>query len=277
MRVRSSSLPAVTTPEKIGASSIAGSEEFTSMRSIKFSELADVAGPRASLERLLPFRRNLPEARDVSAVVTLDEMASEQRDVLAALAERRHADAEHVEPEEEVSAEPILRHHPLHVPIRGGDHAGVEAQEAARADGLELAALEHAQQLHLRARGEILDLVEEQRPAVGGLEEAAAVADGAGEGAANVPKSSLSKRLSGTSAQLTATNGPRARGPASWMARATSSLPVPVSPSISTVAVDAAARRIVARKDRMALLSRRWRRFDHGRGPGRRTSDRLRR
>ena len=36
-------------------------------------------------------------------------------------------------------------------------------------------------------------------------------------------------------AQLTATNGPRAAGPASWKTRAASSLPVPVSPVRSNV------------------------------------------
>ena len=48
------------------------------------------------------------------------------------------------------------------------------------------------------------------------------------------PNSSLSSSVSGIAAQFTATNGPLARGESSWMARATSSLPVPVSPRIST-------------------------------------------
>ena len=51
------------------------------------------------------------------------------------------------------------------------------------------------------------------------------------------PKSSLSRIDSGRAAQLTATNGFPARGDLAWMARATSSLPVPLSPTMSTVAV----------------------------------------
>ena len=43
-------------------------------------------------------------------------------------------------------------------------------------------------------------------------------------------------------AQFTATKGPTARSLASWIARATSSLPVPVSPKIVTVARVGAAR-----------------------------------
>ena len=50
------------------------------------------------------------------------------------------------------------------------------------------------------------------------------------------PKSSLSSRSGGMAAQLTATKGAPRRLPCSWMARATSSLPVPVSPVTSTVA-----------------------------------------
>ena len=47
--------------------------------------------------------------------------------------------------------------------------------------------------------------------------------------------------LSGSAAQFTGTNGPPARGELSWIARASSSLPVPDSPSRSTVACDGAA------------------------------------
>ena len=50
------------------------------------------------------------------------------------------------------------------------------------------------------------------------------------------PNSSASRIDSGIAAQLTATNGPFARAELSWSARASSSLPVPLSPSSSTVA-----------------------------------------
>ncbi len=48
------------------------------------------------------------------------------------------------------------------------------------------------------------------------------------------PKSSLSSSVSGTAAQLMATKGPFRRRLRSCSARATSSLPVPLSPVIST-------------------------------------------
>src|SRR5262245_35092261 len=49
------------------------------------------------------------------------------------------------------------------------------------------------------------------------------------------PNSSEAMRAAGIAAQLTLTNGRAARRDRRWMARATSSLPVPVSPLISTV------------------------------------------
>ena len=54
------------------------------------------------------------------------------------------------------------------------------------------------------------------------------------------PNSSLSSSVSGSAAQFTAMNGLPRRGERSWMARATSSFPVPDSPSINTVAVTGA-------------------------------------
>ena len=48
------------------------------------------------------------------------------------------------------------------------------------------------------------------------------------------PNNSLSISSVGIAAQFTSTNGPRARGESAWIARATSSLPVPFSPVTST-------------------------------------------
>ena len=65
----------------------------------------------------------------------------------------------------------------------------VEAPRLGLADAVELAALQHAQQLHLDRGVELADLVQEDRavrPAA--LEPPGAVLDGAGEGAAAVPE-----------------------------------------------------------------------------------------
>ena len=66
------------------------------------------------------------------------------------------------------------------------------------------------------------------------------------------PNSSLSSSVSGSAAQWSFTSGPARRGLWSWMARAASSFPVPLSPRTSTVAVPAAARLIRSCTSRIA-------------------------
>ena len=58
-----------------------------------------------------------------------------------------------------------------------------------------------------------------------------------------------------SAAQSTITNGPEARADASWMARAASSLPVPVSPRISAGASLRATRAIWANSSRIGVLA----------------------
>ena len=63
------------------------------------------------------------------------------------------------------------------------------------------------------------------------------------------PKSSDSTRVGGAVVQSKTTNGACARGPSSWSASASTSLPVPVSPSMMTGTL---ARRAARRADRAA-------------------------
>ena len=69
------------------------------------------------------------------------------------------------------------------------------------------------------------------------------------------PKSSLATTPSAKTPQFSATKGLEARPLWSWMARATSSLPVPVSPRIRTGTSVAATRATRARSARMGSLS----------------------
>jgi hypothetical protein len=65
------------------------------------------------------------------------------------------------------------------------------------------------------------------------------------------PNSSFSRISLGSAAQLSAKNGPRARSLFWWVARATSSLPVPLSPKMKTLAVEAATASISRYTSRM--------------------------
>ena len=70
--------------------------------------------------------------------------------------------------------------------MRRGDDARFRPLGALRADGLELAILENAQQLALKVERRVADLVEKDGAAAGDGEASAPVVDGAGERAAHV-------------------------------------------------------------------------------------------
>src|SRR4051812_29151551 len=70
--------------------------------------------------------------------------------------------------------------------MRGSDDAHVDLDRMRIADALELALLQHAQELRLQRRAHRSNFVEEERALVRLFETALARADGAGECAANV-------------------------------------------------------------------------------------------
>jgi uncharacterized protein YoaH (UPF0181 family) len=113
------------------------------------------------------------------------------------------------------------------------------------ADAVELAVRQHAQQPRLQVERHVADLVEEQRAAVGLLEAAAARGLRAGEGAALVAEELAFEQVLRDRRGVDGDERTAARGLCLCSARATSSLPVPLSPVISTVT--------------LLWLSRRWR------------------
>ena len=116
----------------------------------------------------------------------LHEMLDQQRDVLAPFAQRRHLDRDDVEPVEQVLEELAVGDQLPQIAIGRGDHAHVDLLRALGAERLELAILQHAQQLRLHRQRDGADLVEEDRAAVGEREAALLGERGAGERAADV-------------------------------------------------------------------------------------------
>ena len=111
----------------------------------------------------------------------LHEVLDEGGHVLGPLAQRRHADGDDGEAEVEVLAEVALLDGLLEVLVGGGDHAHVDLQRLLGADALDLALLQHAQDLGLGAQAHVPHLVEEDRALVGELELADLLLGGAGE------------------------------------------------------------------------------------------------
>ena len=103
-------------------------------------------------------------------------MLRQQGNVFAPLAQRHRLDREDVEAEVEILAKTAALHFLLEVAVGGGDQAHVDRAGAFFADALEIALLQHAQQLALQFERDFADLVEEQRAAVGEFEAADAVA-----------------------------------------------------------------------------------------------------
>ena len=103
------------------------------------------------------------------------------RDVVLALAQRRHLDRHDVQPVVEVLAELAGLDHRRQVAVGGGDQPHVDLDRPRAAEPLELVLLQDAQDLGLRVGAHVADFVEEQRAAVGLLEAADALLVGAGE------------------------------------------------------------------------------------------------
>src|SRR5688572_1423830 len=108
-------------------------------------------------------------------------MAGKQLNVLPALAEWRHPEWKHFEPVVEILSKASFRDLLLDVPIRSSDDAHVDMARGGRAHGAHLALLKHSEKLCLKAERHFGHFVEEQRPAVGELEEALSILGGAGE------------------------------------------------------------------------------------------------
>ena len=105
------------------------------------------------------------------------------------------------------------------------------------ADAADLAGLRAARSsLACSVCGHRADLVEEERAAVRVLDQARPRRCRAGEGAARVAEQLVLEQRFGERRAVEGDERLRARGLlAAWIARATSSLPVPVSPVMSTV------------------------------------------
>ena len=99
-------------------------------------------------------------------------MLGEERHVVPAFAQRGQLHGDHVETVEEVLAELPFLHHLAQLDVGRRDDPDVDLDRFHAAEPHELAFLDDAQQLGLGLERNVADLVEENRPLVGELEEA---------------------------------------------------------------------------------------------------------
>ena len=128
-------------------------------------------------------------------------MRDEQRDVADSLAQRRKLQLDRVDAVEQVATKHVLIDQLLKRTVRGGDEAEIRRQFFHAPDAANALGLEYTQELRLQRRGQIADLVQEQRPAVRKLDQADFSGGGACKGALLMSKKlRLGKRLGYSSA-----------------------------------------------------------------------------
>src|SRR5438093_2004586 len=150
------------------------------------AELAHVARPGVAHELREGLVRDPVDALLARHLAVAEEFADQEWDVLDALAQRWDAHRHHVDSVVEVLAHPALGHRlrQLHVGSRDDPHVHLDA--AVRAELLDLALLEDAQELELHVERDRLDLIEEERAGGGELDLPHPVVDRTRERAALV-------------------------------------------------------------------------------------------
>src|SRR5258706_14330631 len=148
-------------------------------------EPAPVSRPAIALEHL---ERVLvePLRRQALLLRFAKEVPNEIGNVFGALAQRRQAQRQDVQPVIKVLAKQPLLNKLSKIAIAGGDDANVGLDRHASADGRVLALLQDAQKSRLRLKRHVADLVEKERAALGLLEAPDAAVCGTCERAAFV-------------------------------------------------------------------------------------------
>ena len=104
------------------------------------------------------------------------------------MSERRKLDGDHVNPIVELLAKLPLDGGLAKITIRRRHESHVHVDETGAAHATDLPLLQHAQQLDLKAQGQLADLIEKEGAPMCRLHEPLLGAYGAGEGALLVPE-----------------------------------------------------------------------------------------
>ena len=145
------------------------------------AQFPEVPRPRVAFHRLHRLFREPGEAAVVNPPVESEQLRRERLEILGAFAQRRDLDLDDVQAIEKILPEPPRLHLPFQVPVGGRDDADVGLARRWVAEPLVLLVLQETQQLGLQGKGEIPDLVEEERSPLAGGDASRVVADRSGE------------------------------------------------------------------------------------------------
>ena len=142
----------------------------------------------------------------------------------------------------QVAPEPPALHFAGQIAQRERHHPHVDGGLTPAAHPAQPPGLQHPQQLGLQLQGQLADLVEHQRAPDASSNHPVRLLPAPVKAPRSWPNSSLSASSRDSAPQLTGTSGPAGFRPWSCSSRATSSLPVPLSPITSTGAPEGANR-----------------------------------
>src|ERR1700732_5638372 len=101
-------------------------------------QFADVAWPRVAHQRTQRLGADAPPGPLVLLRILLEEVLHQQRNIFAALPQRRQIDADYIEAVEQVFAEAALAHTLAKLNVSGGDDAHVHLNFLYSAPGHDL-------------------------------------------------------------------------------------------------------------------------------------------
>jgi hypothetical protein len=111
----------------------------------------------------------------------LDKVRYEDRNILAALSQRRQLDRKHVQAKVEVATEFAISHHPRKIAMGGSYQPHIHLVSPAASQALEFLFLQYAQKFRLQRRRNIAYFIQKEGTLVGQLESAKLLRDGARE------------------------------------------------------------------------------------------------
>ena len=149
-------------------------------------QFTNVAGPGMLQEDGLRAAGQTGNIFSIGVVVFFEEELHEKRNVFEAFGERRDADLNGAEAIEEIFAEASGENLGAKIAIGGGNQADIDLFDFRRADALDFAVLNHAEQFGLHSQRSFADFVEEHCAAVGIFKKTRASVGRAGECAADM-------------------------------------------------------------------------------------------
>ena len=135
-------------------------------------QLPHIAGPGGGQNRGLGIGGECGHRFAITGCNLFQEMCCQQRDVFAALRQRRQLQRDDVQPIKQIFTKGALSTHLIEIAMGGRNDAHINIDRLRRADRSHRTVLQHAQQFGLERERHVANLIEKQAAAVGRLKQA---------------------------------------------------------------------------------------------------------